>query len=177
MRRTISLTAATVLAGFLAGPAVAGDGLHVSDAYARVAGASARSGAAFMVIENHGAEADRLVAAESDVAERVELHTHAEDAQGVMRMVEVEGGIEVPAGGRALLERGGYHVMFLGLTRNLAHGDRVQVTLTFERGGKVELEVPVDLERRPAAGHGGGHGQGHGHGHGQGGHGHGQGQD
>lgn len=159
MRFTTLLTASLLA---LATPVLAADGIHVDDPYARVMGASAKSGAAFMVIMNPTAEDDRLVKASSDVAERVELHTHISDAQGNMKMVEVEEGFAIPAGGMHALERGGDHVMFLGLTRSLAHGDVVNVTLTFEKAGDVTVEIPVDLERKPNANAHGGHGQMHG---------------
>lgn len=151
---------AAVAASLLAVPALAHDGVHIADPYARVSGATAQSGAIFMVIENHGSSEDRLIAATSDVAERVELHTHVED-NGVMKMVEVAEGFAIPPGGTRVLDRGGDHVMLLGLRRSLAHGDTVPLTLTFARGAVITLDVPVDLERRPAPG---GHGHGHGHG-------------
>jgi len=147
--------------------ALAHDGVHVHDAYAR-SSPGAASGAAFMMIDNHGATDDRLVAARSDIAARVELHTHEQDAQGVMRMIHVEEGFVIPAGGEIALERGGKHVMFLGLTRPLETGDIVPLTLVFENEGEVTLEVVVDNARGTGHGHGHGHGHSHGHGHGHG---------
>jgi len=64
-----------------------------------------------------------------------------------MRMVEVEEGFAVPAGGMHALKRGGDHVMFMGLTRPMEQGDTVNVTLIFEKAGRIEVEIPVDLER------------------------------
>lgn len=179
MRFLSASVGAALLALALAPAAVAHDGLHVVDPYARVSGPSAVSGAAFMVIENSG-PADRLLSATSDVAERVELHTHKADSNGVMQMLHVPEGFAIPANGAYTLQRGGDHVMFLGLTRSLAHGDTVRVTLTFEKAGSMDVNIPVDLERKPAhgaamghaghgtaAGHGaqsGGHGTAHKHG-------------
>lgn len=131
--------------------------IMIEDAYARSAGAMAHAGAAFMMIKNMGDEDDRLIAATSDVAKKVELHTHIEGDGGIMRMVEVEEGFAVPAGGMHALARGGDHVMFMGLTRAMNQGDMVTVTLTFEKAGDVVVEIPVDLERKPM--HGGGMGQ------------------
>jgi periplasmic copper chaperone A len=161
-------TILAAVAVFLAMPAgaQAHDGVAIVDAYARSSAAMATSGAVFMVIENHAEAEDRLVAAASDVAERVELHTHKEDANGVMQMIEVEEGFAIPALGSHALARGGDHVMLLGLKRSLAHGDSVTLTLTFERAGVIEVAVPVDLERKPAMG-GMQDGAGHGHAHGQ----------
>lgn len=159
---SIKTTLLAAAAALFTLPAFAGD-ITIADPYARASAMMSKSGAAFMVIKNAGAEDDRLIAAASDVAEKVELHTHVENAQGVMQMIEVEEGFAIPAGGEHALARGGDHVMFLGLTRPLAHGDSVEVTLTFEKAGDVTVTIPVDLERRPMQGmtHGG-HGMQHG---------------
>ncbi|TVP70074.1 MAG: copper chaperone PCu(A)C [Rhodobacteraceae bacterium] len=146
-------------------PALACEGIHIVDPYARASTAMSQSGAAFMRIINHGEIDRRVIGARSDVAQRVELHTHIEDAAGVMRMVEVEEGFLIPAEGEHLLARGGDHLMFLGLTQPLAHGDEITVTLVFEEGDDLEIIMPVDLERMPAHGHSHGHSHGDSHGH------------
>ncbi|MEC8629985.1 MAG: copper chaperone PCu(A)C [Pseudomonadota bacterium] len=142
------------------GAAAWAEGIVVEDAYARASTPTAKSGAAFMVLMNSSDQDDRLVAAKSDVAARVELHTHREIADGVMKMMEVEEGFAIPAGGTHMLARGGDHVMFMGLNEPFADGDTVAVTLVFEHAGEVAVEIPVDLNRKPE--HGGGHGAGHG---------------
>ena len=142
------------------GTAAWAEGIVVEDAYARASTPTAKSGAAFMVLMNTSDQDDRLVAAKSDVAARVELHTHREIADGVMKMMEVEEGFAIPAGGSHMLARGGDHVMFMGLNEPFADGDTVAVTLVFEHAGEVAVEIPVDLNRKPT--HGGGHGAGHG---------------
>ena len=139
-----------------------GTGIMIDDPYARAATPAARSGAAFMVIMNHTGIDDRLIAASTDVAKRVELHTHTADDAGVMRMREVEGGIMVPAGEATTLKRGGLHVMMMGLTERFDQGKEIDVTLTFERAGEIVVKIPVDNER--AADHGGMHHGAMGHG-------------
>lgn len=135
-------------AALFALPALAGDmKIMIMDPYAR---SGAKTGAAFFHIMNHGDGDDRLIAAASDVAKRVELHTHIEDANGVMKMREVEGGFPVPANGKHMLKRGGDHVMFMGLDKPLEHGSTIEVTLTFEKAGDVTVEIPVDNERMDA---------------------------
>lgn len=149
--------------------------ITITDPYARSSSKMASAGAAFMVIENAAETADTLVEARSDVAKKVELHTHIEGDDGVMQMRQVEGGIEIPAGGETALQRGGLHVMFMGLNEPFEQGEMLDVTLVFENAGEVELQIPVDLERKPMHGemdhskmdHGKmGHGEGHGEGHG-----------
>ena len=61
----------------------------------------------------------------------------------VMRMQAVQGGIEVPAGGQVELKPGGYHVMLIGLTRDLNAGDKFPVTLEFASGAKLQVEAEV----------------------------------
>lgn len=124
--------------------------IMVNDAYARASNKMA--GAAFMAVMNSAAEDDRLIAVSSDVAKRTELHTHMETGDGVMKMMHVEEGFVIPAGETHMLQRGGDHVMFMGLTQELKQGDMVNLTLTFENAGEVIVEVPVDLERKPAEG-------------------------
>lgn len=128
------------------------EGIMVQDPYARVSAKMSSSGAAFMIIENHSGQDDHLVGAASEVAEKVELHTHKEDSNGVMRMVHVEEGFDLPSHGKIEMVRGGHHVMFLGLKKPLNDGDVVHVTLQFEKAGNVEVDVPVDLQRKPEHG-------------------------
>lgn len=138
---------AAVAAITFALPAAAGGDIMVMDPYARAASASAKSGAAFMMIHNHGTTDDRLIGAASPAAKRVELHTHVEE-DGVMRMIHVEEGFALPADGMIMMQRGGQHVMFMGLTEPFEQGKMVPVTLIFETAGEIEIEVPVDLTRK-----------------------------
>lgn len=124
----------------------------ITDSYARSASPMARSGAVFMVIENTGAEDDRLVDARTDFAKRVELHTHIAGDGGVMQMRHVPDGFVVPAEGTHMLARGGDHVMLMGLSGPLKQGESIEVTLVFEEAGEVVVTVPVDLERKPQHG-------------------------
>jgi periplasmic copper chaperone A len=38
-------------------------------------------------------------------------------------------------------------VMFMGLNRPMEQGDTIAVTLIFEKSGRIEVDIPVDLER------------------------------
>lgn len=124
----------------------------VEDAYLRSSTPSSKSAAAFLKLTNQTGKDDRLVGARSALDGRIELHTHTEDASGVMRMSEIEGGVPLAAGEAHLFKRGGDHLMFMGLTAPLEQGQDVPVTLIFETAGEVEIVIPVDQERK--AGHG-----------------------
>jgi len=145
--KSTMLAAAAALS--LATTAFAGDTIMVHDPYARSSTAKSTTGAAFMTLMNSGSEDDRLVNARSDAAKKVELHTHIEDANGVMKMVHVEEGFVIPASGSHALARGGDHVMFMGLNQPLEQGKTISLTLTFEKAGEVTVDVPVDLTRKP----------------------------
>ncbi|WP_448203220.1 copper chaperone PCu(A)C [Azospirillum sp. sgz302134] len=124
-----------------AGPAFADGGIAVSDAWARAGTPGARTGAAFMTVTNGGTESDRIVAAQSPVAEKAELHTHMMD-NGVMKMRAVDA-IEVSPGEPAVLRPGGLHVMLMGLKQPLTQGGHFPVTLTFAKAGAVTVDVAV----------------------------------
>lgn len=134
--------------------AFAHDGVHITAAYARVASPAAQTGAVFMTIENHATTDDRLLSVASDVARKVELHTHSMTAEGVMQMLEVPEGFAIPAESTHALDRGGDHVMLIGLNRRLADGDAFSLTLTFERAGKVVVIVQVASDAPADADHG-----------------------
>lgn len=140
---------AAAAATFLAIPAFAGD-IMVDGAYVR---ASKMSGGAFMTIMNHGGSPDRLIAASTEVAEKTELHTHIADGNGVMKMVEVKEGFEIPSMGMHALARGGDHVMLMGLKKPLENGEEIKIKLTFQNAGEIEITVPVDNDRNAEGGH------------------------
>ncbi len=118
--------------------------IEIHDQYAR--SSNAMAGAAFMVIHNHGDTDDHLLNVTSDAAQRVELHTHIEDENGVMRMTHVEEGFVLPAGGELRMQRGSDHVMFMGLTAPFEQDNIITITLIFENAGEVIVEIPVDQD-------------------------------
>ena len=146
----------------LSTPALAGN-IMVHDGYARAASPIAKSGAAFLVLHNHGDTDDRLIGVSSPAAQRVELHTHIEDAGGVMKMIHVQEGFPLPAGEMIEMKRGGKHVMFMGLNDPFEQGEEIPLTLIFEQAGDVKVNVPVDLERKPMTSEGHDHDHDHSH--------------
>lgn len=97
--------------------------------------------AAYMVLHNSDAIPDKLLRAESEVAEAVELHV-SEMKGEVMTMRPVEF-VEVPANGEAELKPGGMHVMLIGLKHDLKPGETITLVLVFENAGRISLPVVV----------------------------------
>jgi hypothetical protein len=60
-----------------------------------------------------------------------------------MRMRPVDA-VEVPAGGEAVLEPGGLHVMLIGLKAPLEEGDSFALRLVFEDAGEVEVVTTIE---------------------------------
>jgi len=103
-----------------------------------------------------------LVAAESNVAEHVEVHEMAME-NNVMKMRQVSG-LLLPAGQSVELKPGGYHIMFINLHQQLKEGQQVPITLVFESedGQRSTLEVLAPVKPLAAASGGHAHGAGHG---------------
>lgn len=135
----------------LAAPLAAEDhpeGIHIHDPYALVS-PGGNTGAVFFTIHNNTATDIVLTGASTPVAKLAELHTHKDAGDGVMQMVRIEGGIPLPAGEMHALQRGGDHVMLMGLTQPLKDGDHFEVTLQFTGAEPVVFDVAVDSEHVP----------------------------
>jgi copper(I)-binding protein len=102
----------------------------------------AGTGAVFMLIKNEGREADRVVGGQTDVAEVVEIHETVMEGD-VMKMQMLPDGLEVPAGGEVLLKPGSYHVMLIGMKRDLKLGDTFSLDLEFEKSGTITVTPQV----------------------------------
>ena len=133
---TLSLAAAPALADEIK----IGD-LTIEQPWARATPKGAVVGAGYLEIRNAGASPDHLTGGSADFA-GVEIHQMTMD-NGVMKMREVKGGLEIPAHGSVRLAPSGYHFMFTGLKRQLVQGDSVKATLTFEHAGTVSIAFPV----------------------------------
>ena len=120
----------------------------VEKAYVRASSQLAKSAAAFMEIRNTLSRGDRLVDVKSDVAKKVELHTHIKSDDGVMQMRRIEDGLVVSGNGLLKLERGGDHIMLMGLLQPFVDGEAISLTLIFETAGSIDLEIPIHLKKR-----------------------------
>ncbi|MGI9318505.1 MAG: copper chaperone PCu(A)C [bacterium] len=125
------------------------DSLMVGDPWSRPLPEVSINGAAYLSVHNQGAMDDQLIGAETEIAGRVEIHTHVNE-DGLMKMIHLEQGVKLPAGEMVNFQPGGLHVMLLGLTSPLTAGKEYMLTLVFETAGK--LEVMVSVEDREAEG-------------------------
>lgn len=143
MKRFVTLLAALVLAAPVwAHEIVAGD-LQIIHPHIPQPPASAKTAGGYMAIVNNGSSDDRLLAIETDIAAKAEVHESKVGADGVGTMDKVEA-LEIPAGETVSLDRGGLHVMFMGLKTKLTEGEMHKAVLVFEKGGRVEMEFMID---------------------------------
>lgn len=143
---------------FKAGP------LTVEAPWTRATPGGAKVAGGYMRITNGGSAPDRLVGGSIPGAGRSEVHEMSE-AGGVMRMAALPKGLEIRPGQTVELSPGGYHLMFLDLSRALKEGERIEGSLTFEKAGSVPVTFAVRSigARANEAGRHGAHGGGHKH--------------
>jgi copper(I)-binding protein len=135
------LAALLALAPARADEVKAGD-LVISHAWTRATPNGAKIGGGYLTIENKGSAPDRLIGVSADVAGTVQVHEMSM-VGGVMKMRPVEKGLTIDPGKTVKLAPGGYHLMMMDLKSQLKQGDKVPVTLEFEKAGKVTVSLDV----------------------------------
>jgi copper(I)-binding protein len=151
--RTITLFSLSML---LSGAALAheykaGD-ITIAHPFARATVPGQPSAAAYIGLDNAGKAGDKLLGASSPAAKSVEIHTMSMD-NNVMRMREVKA-IDIAPGTKIAMKPGdGYHLMMMGLKKELKAGDKVPLTLVFEKFGPLEVSVSVEDRTSKAAVH------------------------
>ena len=141
--------------GVFAADVRAGD-LLISQTWSRATPGGAKIGAGYLTIENKGGAPDRLVAVSGQVAGKIEIHEMAVN-NGVMTMRPVEQGLTIEPGKTVTLAPGGYHLMMMDLKSPLKQGDKVPLTLEFEKAGKVAVTLDVQaVGAKAPSGDGGG---------------------
>jgi copper(I)-binding protein len=153
--RYVSTVLALVFGGMslVAVAGTAADAVQVTDPYVRAVPPGQPNSAAFMQLTNQSDTDHTLVAAESPVAQTVELHTHVME-EGMMKMRRIEK-IDLPAGQQVGLQPGGLHIMLIGLKQDLQPDAQVALTLVFEDGSKSEIQAPVRMLQMQMSGTGG----------------------
>jgi periplasmic copper chaperone A len=141
---TLALGATLLAAAGLsahAGDATAGD-IVITQAWSRATPGGAKIAGGYLTVENKGSAPDRLVSGSGDNIGRVEIHEMAMN-NGVMKMRPLDNGLTIEPGKTVKLAPGGYHLMLMDLKQPLKQGDKVPVTLEFEKAGKVAVSLDV----------------------------------
>lgn len=136
--------AALVLAGVVTQAQTAA--VTMRDAWVREPMGNRNTTGAFVIVENNTDKPLAIVAASSDISDKVELHEMKNDG-GMMQMSPINK-IPVPAHGKVELKPGSFHVMLFDMKKKPADGDKITLTLTMDDGSKVTTQAAV---RKPAA--------------------------
>ncbi len=97
--------------------------------------------AGYFLMENDGDTDRRLVGVTSTAFGAVHIHETVK-RDGEMSMQPVDS-ITIPAGGRAALQPGGYHLMLMQRRSRIDVGDDVSMTLEFADGGTQDVVFAV----------------------------------
>lgn len=125
--------------------------LEIGHPWARATPPTAPTGGGFLTVTNTGTASDRLVSASSPAAGAVQIHEMKMEGN-VMRMRELEGGLEIAPGATVTLAPGNLHLMMMGLKAPFKQGEKVPLTLVFEKAGKIDVElVVVPIGATPSA--------------------------
>jgi copper(I)-binding protein len=136
-----ALSTAVLAAPTRADDVKAGD-LVVSQAWSRATPGGAKVAGGYLTIENKGTTADKLVSVSAAIAGKAEVHEMAMD-NGVMKMRPLDKGLVIDPGKTVKLAPGGYHLMLQELKGPFKEGEKVPVTLEFEKAGKVAVSLDV----------------------------------
>lgn len=123
------------------GTATAGN-IAITSAWTRQTPPNAKVAGGYLTLTNNGDTSDTLIGGAVNFAKRVEIHEMAV-TDGVMRMKPVDGGLTIEPGKSIELKPGGFHIMFMGVSKTPVQGETVPVTLTFEKAGDVMVLMPV----------------------------------
>jgi len=116
--------------------------LEIGHPWARATPPTAPTGGGYLSVKNTGKTPDRLISVSSPAAEAVQVHEMKMEGN-VMRMRELDGPLEIKPGETVTLAPGGMHLMMMGLKEPLKQGEKVPLTLVFEKAGKIDVELVV----------------------------------
>lgn len=117
----------------------------VENVWARATFALAKTGAVYLVINNHSKADIALlsVSVDSSVADYAQLH-ETTMVDEMMQMRQIQGAIAINSGSSLEFTSGGKHIMLMGLQKPLTVGAQFTLSLMFENN-KV-MRVPVEVK-------------------------------
>jgi len=97
--------------------------------------------AVYFIIKNNLPTKEKMLSAESTIAEFSEIHLSS-NVDGIMKMMEQEF-VEIEAGKQLEFKPMSYHVMLINLQQELKVGEKFNLILSFENAGDKEILVEV----------------------------------
>jgi copper(I)-binding protein len=115
--------------------------IQIEDAWSRATAPGTTIAAGYLTVRNASDDRDRLLGASTPLARKVETHVTLKDGN-IMRMREVPG-YDVPGRAHMELKPGGAHLMLIDIKRPFKEGEKVPLTLRFEKAGEIKVELEV----------------------------------
>jgi copper(I)-binding protein len=141
------------LLGLAASPAASADfaakGLTIGHPWTRPAGQGG-TGAGYLTIANTGKAADVLIGVETPAARSASVHRSA--MAGEVMTMRPMAALAIAPGQTVSLQPGGDHIMMVGLTRALSQGEKIPVTLVFQKAGRIQIALLVETTGPAPAG-------------------------
>ena len=116
-------------------------GIQIQKGWARPAVKYSNS-ALYFVIENRGSKIDTLIGAQSKVAEELEVHESFKIDNDRMGM-RPAGKVAINPNSEFEFKPGGFHVMLLGVLKDLNIGDKIEAVLILKYAGKIKVQAEV----------------------------------
>jgi periplasmic copper chaperone A len=116
--------------------------LLIETPWSRVTPKGAKVAGGYIRITNTGTTPDRLIGGSFAASGRLEVHEMSTTG-GIMRMRELDKGLEIAPGSMVELKPGGYHLMFMDMQRDLQAGELVQGTLVFASAGTASVAFRI----------------------------------
>lgn len=151
VRRSLLASVATLpfAIGVVHGHAYKADGLKVDHPYATPTPSGEKNSAVyFRSLENGGKNADALIGARADVAERVEFR-RTELGNASTEALSIQE-VSLPSGQGPSFRHdaaSGYYLLLVNLKAPLKNGDRFPIWLTFRHAGEKKVMVWVQTPR------------------------------
>ncbi|NJD22148.1 MAG: copper chaperone PCu(A)C [Melioribacter sp.] len=115
--------------------------IQIQKAWARPAAKYANS-AFYFVLENNSSRTDTLLGAETKISEEAEIHESYKKDNDRMGM-RPAGKIAIKPKSKFEFKPGGFHVMLLGVEKDLHIGDKIEVVLRLKYAGKIKAQAEV----------------------------------
>lgn len=107
--------------------------------------------AVYMKVRNGSRAAERLLSASTPLADKAELIEP--QALGAVRLPAPAAALTIPARGELVLAPDGARILLSGFKRRLDAFDSFELTLVFEKAGRMVVEVAVEEAGTAAAPH------------------------
>ena len=107
-----------------------------------VFGANMKTAAGYMTVTNSSNVQERIISVEANFATAM-IHKSSVDINGVARMEHIKE-VTIPANSNVKFEHGGLHIMFVNLEKKLEPFEDQEVTLIFEKAGKLDITFMVE---------------------------------